>query len=348
MAVVGPRLAIGWIVLAALVFALLPVTPQQGQPVVAAERKLKGRIVYASKVGGDYELFLMRADGSRRRRLTNNDVDDLNPAWAPGGRRIVFEREGTGGFGFANLFILNLNTRRVRAWVVTPNGDEGEPAWSPNGKWIAFRGHGGDDGSSLVAQRVDRSETRVIASHSENDVYSDPTWSPDGRELAFVESSDWTAQIYTAEFCCSRGYQKNAVTADDRESDWKQNLDWAPVGKCLLYSVKYRSSLYTVSVSEGEPSAIYKRRGAQAGSWSPDGRDIVFTSGARGSHDIYIVRSDGSEARRITSSRADEIDPAWYARTTRDPQRSKCVHPSPSPSPSRSPSPSPSLTLPLP
>lgn len=344
MAVLGPRLAIGWIASAALVFALLPLTPERGQPAAAAEPRLKGRIVYASKVDGDYELFLMRADGSRRRRLTNNDVDDLNPAWAPGGRRIVFEREGKGGFGFANLFILSLNTDRVRTWVVTPNGDEGEPAWSPNGKWIAFRGHGGDDGSSLVAQRVDRSETRVIASHSYNDVYGDPAWSPDGRELAFVESSDSTAQIYTAEFCCSRGNQRNAVTRGGPEWDWKQNLDWAPVGNCLLYSVKGKSSLYTVSASGGEPGAIYKRHGAQAGSYSPDGRHIVLTSDAKGSYDIYIIRNDGSETRRITSSRADEIDPAWFGGITREPKRPRCV--GPSPSPSRSPSPSPSLTLP--
>ena len=243
----------------------------------------------------------------------------------------MFEREGKGGFGFANLFILNLNTDSVRTWVVTPNGDQGEPAWSPNGKWIAFRGNGEDDGASLVAQRVDRSETRVIASHSYNDVYGDPAWSPDGRELAFVESSDTTAQIYTAEFCCSRGNQRNVVTRGGPEWDWKQNLDWPPAGNCVLYSVYGKSSLYTVSASGGEPSVIYKRHGAQAGSYSPDGRHI---------------RSDGSQTRRITSSRADEIDPAWFGRIIHEPRRPRCV--GPSPSPSRSPSPSPSLTLPLP
>ena len=38
------------------------------------------------------ELFVVRANGSRLRRLTRNDVDDTGPIWSPGGARIAFTR----------------------------------------------------------------------------------------------------------------------------------------------------------------------------------------------------------------------------------------------------------------
>ena len=50
--------------------------------------------------------------------------------------------------------------------------------------------------------------------------------------------------------------------------------------------------------------------------WSPDGKDIVFSSDRdspddEGSLDLYLMRSDGSEVRRITETEADEHSPDW-------------------------------------
>jgi hypothetical protein len=42
----------------------------------AASERLPGRIVFTSKRDGDDELYVMRADGSDRRRLTMNESSD--------------------------------------------------------------------------------------------------------------------------------------------------------------------------------------------------------------------------------------------------------------------------------
>ena len=34
--------------------------------------------------------------------------------------------------------------------------------------------------------------------------------------------------------------------------------------------------------------------------WSPDGRHIVFSSNRAGTYDIYSMRADGSDVRRLT------------------------------------------------
>ncbi|MFN8372770.1 MAG: hypothetical protein U0694_07820 [Anaerolineae bacterium] len=41
------------------------------------------QIAFASDRDGDYDIYIMNADGSDVRQVTFNDVDDTNPAWVP-------------------------------------------------------------------------------------------------------------------------------------------------------------------------------------------------------------------------------------------------------------------------
>ena len=47
--------------------------------------------------------------------------------------------------------------------------------------------------------------------------------------------------------------------------------------------------------------------------WSPDGTQIALqvTRGPAGNTDIYVVRADGTDLRRLTTSPADDVWPAW-------------------------------------
>jgi acid phosphatase type 7 len=47
--------------------------------------------------------------------------------------------------------------------------------------------------------------------------------------------------------------------------------------------------------------------------WSPTGDAVVFARGPAGARDIYRVRADGTELRRLTFSRRDDRFPAWSA-----------------------------------
>jgi TolB protein len=44
---------------------------------------------------------------------------------------------------------------------------------------------------------------------------------------------------------------------------------------------------------------------------SPDGAEIAFSSKRSGSFDIYVMGADGSGARRLTSTKADDGHPTW-------------------------------------
>lgn len=44
---------------------------------------LEGKIAFHSSRDGNREIYVMNADGSNQRNLTNHPDDDFHPAWSP-------------------------------------------------------------------------------------------------------------------------------------------------------------------------------------------------------------------------------------------------------------------------
>ena len=50
----------------------------------------QGHIAFTSNRDGNFEIYVMNADGSGLARLTNNSATDLMPSWSPDGQKIAF------------------------------------------------------------------------------------------------------------------------------------------------------------------------------------------------------------------------------------------------------------------
>ena len=90
-------------------------------------------VAFASSRAGARQLFVMNADGTNIRQVTNLDNMGGRSSFSPDGAKLTFYR---GPKGDHNIYVINIDgTGLVQ---LTNGGDNLGPSWSPDGNWIAF------------------------------------------------------------------------------------------------------------------------------------------------------------------------------------------------------------------
>ncbi|PYR38501.1 MAG: hypothetical protein DMF90_03025, partial [Acidobacteria bacterium] len=92
-------------------------------------------MVFTSDREGSADLFRVKPDGTGLERLTDDPGYDDQAAFSSDGKQLAFVTTRAGGT--ADIWILDLQTRRARPLTSGPGGDF-RPSWSPDGQWIAF------------------------------------------------------------------------------------------------------------------------------------------------------------------------------------------------------------------
>jgi Tol biopolymer transport system component len=269
-------------------------------------------------------MWLMHSDGSGKRRLPDFARD---PDLTLDGDRLVWWSTSlwtgtiTGG-------------HRRLVW----RGGASEPEWSPSGRWIAagkgvsppadFDPDDPDDFTQIFIVRPGHGSPRRLRTPVS---MAHPSWSPDGRRIVASghhsqttgfpsvttsSSALWVIDVASGE---AREIVHVDATNGDTTSESVGYPAWSPTGATIAFSrttvdrsaQTEVSQIWTIGPDGTDPRQLTQMAtGADSPTWSPNGRQIAFTTRPGASVDIATMRSDGSGVRVLTNG-GTNTQPDW-------------------------------------
>jgi Tol biopolymer transport system component len=252
------------------------------------------KIAFARGNGLRTDIYVVNPDGTRETRLTQTREDESNPVFSPDGEKIAFIRASDQN---------DIDQIEKDIYVINPDGT-GQRRLTH----IEAQGFRTDFASSLLA------------------------WSPDGKKIAYADSSDGTADIYTMDV---DGTNRMRLTNTEPSAHRLTGINdpaWSPDGKKIAFQRVYEvqesgsasaddtpgvdtstiSEIYVMNADGTDlrklPIYVYPDEGFPA--WSPDSEKIAFScpyEAEIGAHtDLCVINADGTGLKRIASHVASE------------------------------------------
>ncbi len=292
------------------------------------------------------EIFVMKEDGGKANRITNNPARDYQIYWSPDSESLVFVSDRSGNKDIFLIKSASPNEKRLSKCLrkeiiqlTRTKENEHSPKFSPNGEKIAFiRGNG----DLWVMDKYGKNERRILKGWATPD-YS---WSPDSKWIAFSrDDNEFNTDVFIIPIEGGEPINISQHPDEDIHPVWSQD------GRKLAFFSRRIGNTYdiwfvflrkiddekTKEEWEEEEEALKKEKekkkvivkidfknihrrlrrvtslpGDETGIViSPDGKTFAFQANARGKRDLWIVKWDGTGLRQLTTDGANPSFISW-------------------------------------
>jgi len=253
-----------------------------------------GRIGFLTKSGKNEGIGYTSGSGSFPGSLRS-------PAWSPNGKQVVYEKVE---------YTPRPQNQLLYSW--DPHYEYRHtdvfPSFSKNGVLLVTSK---DVDSSIVTMNADGINRKVVFQAVQGAAFA-PSWSPDGERIAFGYGGFLQGRRTSGAkiVLVSRdGSGVEELTADMPNAGFPS---WSADGKEIVYRsfgpkdmglrIFNLENHTTRALSDGSDNLPY---------WSPDGTRILFTRKQDDNFDIYTIKPDGTDLKRMTTFPANDAHAVW-------------------------------------
>jgi Tol biopolymer transport system component len=298
------------VVLALLLVAAVDAVPDRA---LATTPGRNGLIAFTAPTEAGNQLFTVRPDGTGLRQITHVAGDASNVDWSANGRHIVF---GIGDETSARIAIARADGSHLRLLPQPDGVFDDQPAFTPDGRKIYFERYTvATNDDAIWSMAIDGSDQQRVVGPFPNGFVTDPNFSPDGKTMSFqgfdgsvvgpAPELEPARGLFTADPDGGNVQQIRPYTADETIK-----ADWAPNGRRIAVTENANhfhpddsANIVTVRRDGSRARQLTTfhdvETNAYFGSYSPDGRWLVFRLERNGLFGLYRMHPDGTHQQAI-------------------------------------------------
>ncbi len=139
-----------------------------------------------------------------------------------------------------------------------------------------------------------------------------PAFSPSGGTIAFTSYMRGSADLYV--ISAGGGRPKRIANYSGMNTGAAYSPDGSKVA--ITLSKDDNAEIYLIGSSDGKViKRLTNNRAIDTSpAWSPDGSEIAFVSNREGSPQIFVMKSDGSNQRKVSTTGSFNQTPSWNPR----------------------------------
>jgi len=253
-----------------------------------------GRVGFLTKSGKDEGVGYTRGTGTFPGSLRS-------PAWSPDGKQVIYEK-------------VDYSPRPQNQLLYSWDPDyeyrytDVFPSFSKNGTLLVTNK---DIDSSIVTMNANGTKKKVVYKAVDGSAFA-PSWSPDGEWIVFAFGS----------FLQGRRSNPAKIMKVRRDGTEAQELtagmpnagfpSWSPSGEEIVFRSWGPDAMgLRILNLKDHTTRVLTNGGDNLPYWSPDGSRILFTRKQDENFDIYTIKPDGTDVRRMTDFPANDAHAVW-------------------------------------
>jgi Tol biopolymer transport system component len=280
---------------------------EDSRPPLDETKKTKQNLLFVSNQEGDREIFLTDTNNTFLKQLTFNNRDDYDASWSADGQFILFSSNRDNGN--AEVYIMNADGSN-QSNLSNHKGYDGQPHWSPDGQSIVFN----SDRNGGIGLFVMSTDGKNIKQVSKDDMgsYIFPVWSPSGEWISYSKQDlKGKSNIWIVK---ADGSEHQQLTNHTKSEEGQ--VHWSPDSQKLLYHARRNReyNIYLFDLNRMKEQQLTDLRAADSRpKWSNNGDQIVFlsTRGPVGRTQLFIMKEDGSQLKKLSDARFQVDDATW-------------------------------------